>query len=301
MENYVEQFRKNISAQIDAKETINLILNPDLNHSSSINKARTLLFETITFMDLYKAMNYKKATTSLTEKDFLLMPIVDSIIETNHIHELILIQPGILPILLESSYNFHKATILEKISQIKALNSEDRNFLLELTPCFQQDLDTYDGNIKIETLYDYYQDIKKFYKDQKMIFMLESIIDQMVGFLKNLHHYDEENFIQMVFSLSIIDYKYASCLLKNDKYPSVANGKNKAIFRVNIFEEGREKDILDYALLDEYYLSELIDMYLMTRSLYPSEKIYELEYKHIDIKAKEKVKKIEERLKKYGK
>ena len=44
MENYVEQFRKNISAQIDEKETINLILNPDLNHSSSINKARTLLF-----------------------------------------------------------------------------------------------------------------------------------------------------------------------------------------------------------------------------------------------------------------
>lgn len=301
MENYVEQFRKNISAQIDAKETINFILVPNLNQTSNIHKARTLLLETITFMDLYKMINYKKATTSLTTKDFRLMPIIDSIFETNHIHELVLMQPGILQILLESSYNFHKATILEKISQIKALNLEDRNFLLELTPCFQQDLDTYDGNIKIETLYDYYQDIKKFYKDQEMIFMLESIIDQIVGFLKNLHHYDEESFIQMVFSLSIIDYKYASYLLKNDKYPNIANGKNKAKFRINLFEEGREKDILDYALLDEYYLFELIDMYLMTRSLYPSEKMYELEYKYMDIKAKEKVKKIEERLKKYGK
>lgn len=299
MENYVKQFRKIISNNIDTTGQIGVVLDYNLDYCPNINKVRTLLIETITFMDLYKRLNYKKVTSALTENDLLLLPVIDSVVKVKEIHEMILNNPNTLKALLEASYNFHKATILEKISQIKALNREERNFLLELTPCFQEDLDTYDGNIKIETFYNYYKNLHKFYMDNKMPFMMESVIDQIVGFLKNLHHYDEENFIQIVLSLSIIDYKYASYFLKTDEYPKIANGERKAMSRINLFEEGGEKDILDHALLDDYYLYELLDMYLMTRNLHPEEEMYELEYRQIDTKAKQKVKTIEERIKRY--
>lgn len=301
MGKYVQEFRKIISSRIEKTGELDVLIEAHLDTCPNKDKVRTLLIESITFMDLYKKINYKKVTSTLTQEDLLIIPIIDSIIKTEHIHDALIKQPGFLENMLDATYEFYNATILEKYAQIKSLTQEDKEFLLEITPPFQEDLDKYDIKIDIENFYKFFKSLEIFYNKKRLPFMKESVIDQIVGFIKNLYHFDEENFIYIVLKLSLIDYKFSLSELFEETYPDIANGEKKMLRRVNLFEEGSEKDILDYALLDDYYLFELIDVYIHTRNIHFTDETYE-DYKALiePEKSKERIKKIEERVRNYG-
>lgn len=301
MERHVQRLREIISSEIEETGELTLSIEQYLDKSPTIDNVRTLFVESTTFIDLYKKINYKKVTSTLTEEDLLTIPIIDSIIEVEHIHEVVINQPVFFEKMLDATYEFYNATILEKIAQLKALSIEDKQFLLEMIPSFQEDLDFYDQKVELEIFYLYYKTLETFYHSKQLPFMKDSIIDQIVNFIKNLYHYDQENFIHVVLELALIDYKFSNIFLKCEKYPGIANGRRKTMYRINIFEEGTEKDILDYAILDDYYLFEVIDTYLFTRNSHTKEENYKASYETIEVKkAKEKIKKIEERMKRYG-
>lgn len=298
MERFVQNLRKTLESQIKETGALRIPLVTALNSELSIINVYTLFIESVMFCDLYKKINYKKVTSTLTDEDLRLIPIVDSITKIEHVHEALKTNPGFIEHLIKATTNFYNATIIEKISQLKALKQEDKHFLLEQFPPFQEDLDFYDKKVNIEILYLYYKNIEKFYKVQGYPFMKDSIIDQMVGFIKSLYHYDEENFIYITLKLALLDYKYTQELLKEENYPKIADGRKKSLYRLNLFEEGSMKEMMNYAILDDYYLFELIDTYLYTRDKHETEESYKEETNNIKTeKVLEKVKTIEERIK----
>lgn len=297
MERFVQKLRETLELQIRENGFLCTPLVQSLNSNLTINKVYTLFMESVMFCDLYKKINYKKVTSTLTEEDLRIIPMIDSITKIEHVHDALISCPGFSDHLVKATIDFYNATILEKIAQLKALKMEDKQFLLEEFPPFKEDLDIYDKQVDIEVLYLYYKNLEKFYEVKELPFMKDSIIDQMVGFIKSLYYYDEENFIALVLRLALLDYKYTSVFLKEEKYPSIADGRKKSLYRSNLFEEGSMNDMLKYAILDDYYLAELIDTYLYTRDKHKKEDLYKEESKNIDTeKAKEKVKTIEERL-----
>jgi len=302
MERFVQRLRKILNFQEENNVYLTVPTKDSFHCYSKKNEVMSILMQSITFMDLYKQINYKKVTSTLKEEDLLIIPIIDSIINMEHVEFALKNYPYFSDYLISASVDFYNASVLEKIAQIKALKEEEKQFLLEVVPPFQEDLDFYDKKIDIEILYLYYKNIEVFYEIRNFPFMKESIIDQIVGFLKNLYHYDHEDYINIVLSLALIDYKYSTNLLKEEKYPDISNGRKKTIYRINLFEESEIGDIVNYSIFDDYYLFELLDTYIYTRSKHKKEIEYKVEYNNIEIeKNKELVKKYEERIKKYGK
>jgi hypothetical protein len=261
-----------------------------------------IMIEEVTFIDLYKQINYQIQTQNLTENDLKILPWIDGIYEFKDIHTSIIKNPLILEYLLDSSYNFYNACILEKLAQIKALPCEDKEFLLEICPSFIEDLNMYDIKIELENYYKYFMGIDNFYNKQDSLYFHETTLSQIAAFIKSLYIYDNENSIDNILKLAYIDYSYSKFLLNKDEYPDIANGRRKALMRINLYEEASERQIVEYAILDEYYLKELLDTYIFGRECYTEKEAFKEKVKcllpdDINETAKLKIKKITDKWK----
>ncbi len=302
MEGMNQRLRKLLYEKIKLEQKEMIILFPEkLNKLPKEDQVMYTLLESVSFMDLYKKIHYKIITNTLTEEDLLILPRMDATLYFEDIHTGIFCDTLFSTMLLDASVDFYNATTLEKIAQIKSMGLEDKTFLKELVPSFEEDLQMYDKKVNIETYYQYMKEIETYYEKKGLAIMSETMIAQVVSFIKNLYCWDQQNTVDNILELALIDYSYSKYFLKKEEYPDVANGRRKAIKRVNLFEEGTEKQIIEYALLDEYYLFELIDTYFYGRDSHFKEATFQAEVEvgvcdeNIKDNVKEKIKKIEER------
>lgn len=265
----------------------------DLNKTSPDKSIFTSLLEGVIFVDLYKELHYKNITNKMTSKDYELLAVVDSIINFEDIHKHILTNGIFADSLFNASVNFYNASGLEKIAQVKSLKDDDKIFLKEILPSFDEDLEFYNRKIELETYFNYISKIKDYHERKKIAFNKETIIEQIVAFIKNLYSWDSENAIKNILDLALIDYKYSKQFLKLHKYPKVGNGKYKAELRIKRLENTEIEEIIAYAITDEYYLEELLDTYFYVRKQHIKAEEFEAvtECIEIDEKVTEKIKK----------
>jgi hypothetical protein len=297
MERMNQQFRKILYEQAKKQRIIDIFFPKSLKDVSMEEQVMYTLFESVAFIDLYKDIHYKVVTNTLTEKELAILPRMDAILTFEDIHEGICCDRIFFSMLLNAPIEFYNATILEKIAQVKSMGREDQNFLEEITPNFREDIEVYGKQVKLETYYKYFINLQKEYEKKGLNIMPETIIAQVVSFIKNLYCWDQKNCMDNILELAFLDYSYSLEYAKEKEYPDVANGKRKAIKRINLYEEGTESQIISQALLDEYYLSEIVDTYFYSREFHKTEESYkkEVEMLEKDAKVKEKVKKITER------
>jgi hypothetical protein len=299
MERINRQFRKLLYEKAKKQGIIDIYFPRHLKDVSKEEQIKYILYESVAFMDLYKNMHYKVITNTLKEMDLEILPIVDAIISFEEIHECLCYNKHFLSMLANAPIEFYNATILEKIAQVKSMGSEDKNFLEEITPNFKEDIEFYDKQVSLETYYTYFINLQKKYEKQGINIMPETIIAQIESFIKQLYSWDFKNCINNILELAFIDYIYSLKYLQEKEYPDVANGKQKAIKRTKIYEETTEEELINQALIDEYYLFEIIDTYLYSREFHKSLESYQKEVetltKDTNCQVKEKIKKQTER------
>lgn len=305
MEKWNKKIREYI-CQLEKDGVVDFVIPSDLDDVFPKEKVFYMLIEAIGFMDLYKQNHYRLMNHSLTEEDLILIPDIDRIYEFEHIHQMAIENEAFMAKMLEACKNFSQATALEKIAQVKSLPSQDQNFLEEICPCFKEELETYGKYVNLETYFQYMRNIDHFYKREGILHLKETYEIEIAWFIRNLYYWDQANALDNIYELAYIDYAWSKTYLKQlnertiKKYPDVANGRRKAERRVNLFEEAEDTEIIKTALLEEFYLPELVDTYFYVRENFATEKDFLTETEQLNLaseKGKEKMKRFQERRK----
>ncbi len=227
-----------------------------------------MMIEQVTFMDLYKQMQYKLRMQDLVEKDFRLSPWVDGIYDLDCIHQVMISDPSFLKACLDASSHFYNANALEKFAQVKSMSEADRKILLHICPNFEEDLQVYDRTIYLEDYYKYFSRIADFYDEEQLAYCHETIEKQIGHFIQNLYTYDKKNSVRNILELSVIDYEWTKEFIHIGEYPDIASGRQNAMHRINFFESSEDDELIERSLFDMAYLTDLLDTYFYVREIY---------------------------------
>lgn len=246
-------------------------------HLEEMPKEEQVLYtaiEMVSFMDLFKQIRYHMVTHSLSKFEIKVLPQIERIIVFSDIQKEILNNPELFGMMLDASRRFHESSALEKLGEIKSMSLGDRNFLTEICPSFQDELNKLDIPVTLNWYFNYLKKITSYYEKEGCTDLELTFIVEISYFLKNLFLWDRKNAVENILDLSLIDY-LCSKKYNEETYPDIANGYKKAMKRRNLFEHSKEEEIIQHALNDEYYLPELLDCFIHERKAYQSEEEFE--------------------------
>ena len=275
----LEKIRQILKKENDLQGEIELIFEDKLTNETRV---KYMLLESVLFLDLYKMIRYKQLTNTITEFDLQILPHLEKITIFNQIHKTIIENPAFLAASISSVLDFKESTALEKYASVKTIKEEDKNFLLEIIPLSNEDFDKYGKVLDLEDYYKYYKKIKKYYKNIDI--KDEIIINQLTSFVRLLYPYCMEEMKNLINELSKIDFEVFNNQEETLKKEQVGNGFRKAKKRFELYKIFTEQEKIEYALKDEYYLTELFETYMWLRDKYKTKEDFEEKVKEKVIK-----------------
>ena len=278
----LEKIRQILKKENDLQGEIELIFEDKLDKLTNETRVKYMLLESVLFLDLYKMIRYKQLTNTITEFDLQILPHLEKITIFNQIHKTIIENPAFLAASISSVLDFKESTALEKYASVKTIKEEDKNFLLEIIPLSNEDFDKYGKVLDLEDYYKYYKKIKKYYKNIDI--KDEIIINQLTSFVRLLYPYCMEEMKNLINELSKIDFEVFNEQEETLKKEQVGNGFRKAKKRFELYKIFTEQEKIEYALKDEYYLTELFESYMWLRDKYKTKEDFEEKVKEKVIK-----------------
>ena len=278
----LEKIRQILKKENDLQGEIELIFEDKLDKLTNETRVKYMLLESVLFLDLYKMIRYKQLTNTITEFDLQILPHLEKITIFNQIHKTIIENPAFLAASISSVLDFKESTALEKYASVKTIKEEDKNFLLEIIPLSNEDFDKYGKVLDLEDYYKYYKKIKKYYKNIDI--KDEIIINQLTSFVRLLYPYCMEEMKNLINELSKIDFEVFNEQEETLKKEQVGNGFRKAKKRFELYKIFTEQEKIEYALKDEYYLTELFETYMWLRDKYKTKEDFEEKVKEKVIK-----------------
>lgn len=278
----LEKIRQILKKENDLQGEIELIFEDKLDKLTNETRVKYMLLESVLFLDLYKMIRYKQLTNTITEFDLRILPHLEKITTFNQIHKTIIENPAFLAASISSVLDFKESTALEKYASVKTIKEEDKNFLLEIIPLSNEDFDKYGKILDLEDYYKYYKKIKKYYKNIDI--KDEIIINQLTSFVRLLYPYCMEEMKNLINELSKIDFEVFNEQEETLKKEQVGNGFRKAKKRFELYKIFTEQEKIEYALKDEYYLTELFETYMWLRDKYKTKEDFEEKVKEKVIK-----------------
>ena len=278
----LEKIRQILKKENDLQGEIELIFEDKLVKLTNETRVKYMLLESVLFLDLYKMIRYKQLTNTITEFDLQILPHLEKITIFNQIHKTIIENPAFLAASISSVLDFKESTALEKYASVKTIKEEDKNFLLEIIPLSNEDFDKYGKVLDLEDYYKYYKKIKKYYKNIDI--KDEIIINQLTSFVRLLYPYCMEEMKNLINELSKIDFEVFNEQEETLKKEQVGNGFRKAKKRFELYKIFTEQEKIEYALKDEYYLTELFETYMWLRDKYKTKEDFEEKVKEKVIK-----------------
>lgn len=278
----LEKIRQILKKENDLQGEIELIFEDKLDKLTNETRVKYMLLESVLFLDLYKMIRYKQLTNTITEFDLQILPHLEKITTFNQIHKTIIENPAFLAASISSVLDFKESTALEKYASVKTIKEEDKNFLLEIIPLSNEDFDKYGKILDLEDYYKYYKKIKKYYKNIDI--KDEIIINQLTSFVRLLYPYCMEEMKNLINELSKIDFEVFNNQEETLKKEQVGNGFRKAKKRFKLYKIFTEQEKIEYALKDEYYLTELFETYMWLRDKYKTKEDFEEKVKEKVIK-----------------
>ena len=278
----LEKIRQILKKENDLQGEIELIFEDKLDKLTNETRVKYMLLESVLFLDLYKMIRYKQLTNTITEFDLQILPHLEKITTFNQIHKTIIENPAFLAASISSVLDFKESTALEKYASVKTIKEEDKNFLLEIIPLSNEDFDKYGKILDLEDYYKYYKKIKKYYKNIDI--KDEIIINQLTSFVRLLYPYCMEEMKNLINELSKIDFEVFNEQEETLKKEQVGNGFRKAKKRFELYKIFTEQEKIEYALKDEYYLTELFETYMWLRDKYKTKEDFEEKVKEKVIK-----------------
>lgn len=145
------------------------ILEQYFNHESREEFVIAYFELSVMFSDLYKILSEKRKSNFLNSREenlFFIMNNVSSLEDFIKVARVIFDSGKYLT---DSTNNFHEMNAFGKIYLHKSLNDEEKKFLNEICPTFEEDLNMYNQNFSLEEYWSYYEKYLKHFKDSGYI------------------------------------------------------------------------------------------------------------------------------------
>lgn len=202
------------------------------------------IFE-IAYLDAYKVLNLKNRESNLTYEEIEIYNKISSILNFQELENAVLSIDTFLEDLLKYVLEFYRYNILRKIKTVKALTSAQCSSLLYNFKLFDNDFMEYESLVNLNTLIDYY-------KKEMKVYEMTPIDTGAIS--ANL----SEEIIQT-------DYKWSKYLVDKKIFNNIIDiGDFEE--KVEMYENNSlDSLILEEVLIDDYYLSALIDGIILTK------------------------------------
>ena len=224
------------------------------------------IFE-IAYLDAYKVLNLKNRESNLTYEEIEIYNKISSILNFQELENAVLSIDTFLEDLLKYVLEFYRYNILRKIKTVKALTSAQCASLLYNFKLFDNDFMEYESLVNLNTLIDYYKKEMKVYEmtpiDTGAI--SANLSEEIIGFIKSLAGMDFDAFETLMEEIIQTDYKWSKYLVDKKIFNNIIDiGDFEE--KVEMYENNSlDSLILEEVLIDEYYLSALIDGIILTK------------------------------------
>lgn len=234
------------------------------------------IFE-IAYLDAYKVLNLKNRESNLTYEEIEIYNKISSILNFQELENAVLSIDTFLEDLLKYVLEFYRYNILRKIKTVKALTSAQCASLLYNFKLFDNDFMEYESLVNLNTLIDYYKKEMKVYEmtpiDTGAI--SANLSEEIIGFIKSLAGMDFDTFETLMEEIIQTDYKWSKYLVDKKIFNNIIDiGDFEE--KVEMYENNSlDSLIFEEVLIDDYYLSALIDGIILTKcdNLYLDENI----------------------------
>lgn len=224
------------------------------------------IFE-IAYLDAYKVLNLKNRESNLTYEEIEIYNKISSILNFQELENAVLSIDTFLEDLLKYVLEFYRYNILRKIKTVKALTSAQCASLLYNFKLFDNDFMEYESLVNLNTLIDYYKKEMKVYEmtpiDTGAI--SANLSEEIIGFIKSLAGMDFDAFETLMEEIIQTDYKWSKYLVDKKIFNNIIDiGDFEE--KVEMYENNSlDSLILEEVLIDDYYLSALIDGIILTK------------------------------------
>jgi len=224
------------------------------------------IFE-IAYLDAYKVLNLKNRESNLTYEEIEIYNKISSILNFQELENAVLSIDTFLEDLLKYVLEFYRYNILRKIKAVKALTSAQCASLLYNFKLFDNDFMEYESLVNLNTLIDYYKKEMKVYEmtpiDTGAI--SANLSEEIIGFIKSLAGMDFDTFETLMEEIIQTDYKWSKYLVDKKIFNNIIDiGDFEE--KVEMYENNSlDSLILEEVLIDDYYLSALIDGIILTK------------------------------------
>ena len=224
------------------------------------------IFE-IAYLDAYKVLNLKNRESHLTYEEIEIYNKISSILNFQELENAVLSIDTFLEDLLKYVLEFYRYNILRKIKTVKALTSAQCASLLYNFKLFDNDFMEYESLVNLNTLIDYYKKEMKVYEmtpiDTGAI--SANLSEEIIGFIKSLAGMDFDAFETLMEEIIQTDYKWSKYLVDKKIFNNIIDiGDFEE--KVEMYENNSlDSLILEEVLIDDYYLSALIDGIILTK------------------------------------
>lgn len=229
------------------------------------------------FIDAYKVLNLKNRESTLSYDETQIYNKICSIIDFEDLENAVMTIDDFFEVLLNYALEFYRYNILRKMKTIKALSSAQCAWLLYRFKLFDNDYKEYGETINLDILLDYY---KKEMKSYEMIpidtgAISANLSEEIIGFIKSLAGMDFDAFKTLMEEIIQTDYKWSKYIVDKKSFNNIIDiGDFEE--KVEMYENNSlDSLILEEVLIDDYYLSALIDGIILTKcdNLYLNENI----------------------------
>lgn len=224
------------------------------------------IFE-IAYLDAYKVLNLKNRESNLTYEEIEIYNKISSILNFQELENAVLSIDTFLEDLLKYVLEFYRYNILRKIKTVKALTSAQCASLLYNFKLFDNDFMEYESLVNLNNLIDYYKKEMKVYEmtpiDTGAI--SANLSEEIIGFIKSLAGMDFDAFETLMEEIIQTDYKWSKYLVDKKIFNNIIDiGDFEE--KVEMYENNSlDSLILEEVLIDDYYLSALIDGIILTK------------------------------------
>ena len=230
---------------------------------------QTMLYM-VGYTDMYLIMNHKQKELMMTKEDYYFESITEDIKDFEDVKIAISSDPSFLKKILESILEYNELPFLSRMNLAYNLTKEDAKYLSGISPFFKEEYMLYTKEVELDDYIRYFKDRTNILEDDGTRIYEESIILEIVGFMKNLTKYNYGNYmdnleelLKYYYSWSKFDVDHNNELIQIDK-------DSKQIF-IDEFENMTISEIGEIAIHDDDFLRFVLGFYI---GIKPTDKIY---------------------------
>lgn len=215
----------------------------------------------VIFLDTYKELTYSIRNQIASDTEYELYSLICQFKSFDDIKEFYKNEEELILDGIYYTKDFYNSTELKQISVMRCLTEADNDYLSELVPIHNEDLDSYDFVITKDFLYDYYLDSLEYLKDENGHVDDIGVVLSISGFLKGqaIDNFDEV--AKIVASIN------------KDVFTNYDRLKEQANLKTNAFDDlkvlyNNDPDVFNMSILqrtDLDMIDSVMNMYFYMR------------------------------------